>query len=116
DARPARHLAAGIMKIALPELDMRRLLQVAISVAAQIYDDDLPVSEVGFHVARVPGSHEILVAAPLPVVTEARGVLEHVRDEDERLAAAVLDLLRAGDQLQRFENRRTLAHLGGQAL
>src|SRR5689334_808279 len=105
DARPAGQLSAGIMEIPLPELDVRSLLQLAISVAAQIDDNDVPASEVCFHVARVPGSHEILVAAPVPVVTEALGVLEHVRDEDERLAAAVLDLLRAGDQLQRFENR-----------
>src|SRR5207253_10371417 len=61
-------------------------------------------------------SQKLLVAAPRAVVIERRGVLEHVGDDNEGLAASVVDLLRPGNELQRLENRRLLADLRGQAL
>src|SRR5256885_2722123 len=95
---------------------MRRLLQLPIVVPTKIDDDDVPVPEIRLHVGGEARSQKLLVAAPRAVVIERRGVLEHVGDDNEGLAASVVDLLRPGNELQRLENRRLLADLRGQAL
>src|SRR5215831_10917723 len=115
DSGPAGDLGAGLVKIALPEVDVRGLLQLAIVVPAQIDDDDVPVPEIRLHVGGESRFQKILVGAPGPVLIERRRVLEHVGDEDQGLLAPVVDLLGARDELQGLEDRRLLADLGGEA-
>src|SRR5499426_1764815 len=116
DSSPPSDCSACIVKILLPELEMRRLLKTAIVVTTEIDHDDVPVPEVGLHVAREPRAEKILIATTVPIVAEPVGVLQHVGDDNEGLSAPVLDLLRSRDQLQRLENRRPLPDLRREAL
>src|SRR5438309_11566269 len=95
---------------------MWRLLQLPIVVPTKVDDDDVPVPEIRLHVGGEARSPKVLVAAPRAVVIERRGVLEHVGDDDEGLAASVVDLLRPGNELQRLAHRPLLAGPRGQAL
>ena len=75
----------------------------------------LQSAEICLHVGGESRSQKVLVAAAGPVLIERRGVLEHVRDDDEGLLASVADFLRPRDELQRLEDGRLLADLGRQA-
>src|SRR5262245_8754597 len=45
DGGPARDLGAGLVEIALPEIDVRGLLHLPIAIPSEIDDDDVPVPE-----------------------------------------------------------------------